>query len=355
MADNYSFKDAAGNTATHASKEISSGIHASKHLPVDNAGVELAKAEDAAHSSGDKGYMLLAVRKDSAAALAGTDGDYIPLIVDAQGRLHIAPNSAAGDIAHDAADSGNPIKVGGKAASSAPTAVSAGDRVDAYFDLNGKLWINSDLVLTDDAAYTPATSKVSPAGATYQTTVDEVDGGDIGLLRMSIRRGLMQAADQREVLCASASAVFGDVLLSSTAPSSGFAAPTTGEFTGAWAVASKYLFIPMADWRDLSFQIVNQLTNGGNAVTLTVQVDAWLVNSASTNAQYPIFFAAGISSKILFAAHQPGVGFGNPYQADYIYACVEALKLPCYGFVVKVTPSALPDAGSWRVQIARRS
>ena len=40
----------------------------------------------------------------------------------------------AGDIAHDAADSGNPVKIGGKAASSAPTAVTAADRVNAYFD-----------------------------------------------------------------------------------------------------------------------------------------------------------------------------------------------------------------------------
>jgi hypothetical protein len=49
----------------------------------------LEKAEDAAHTSADKGVMALAVRKDTAAALAGTDGDYIPLIVDADGKLHV--------------------------------------------------------------------------------------------------------------------------------------------------------------------------------------------------------------------------------------------------------------------------
>jgi len=52
---------------------------------------DFMKAEDAAHVTGDKGIMLLAVRKDTAAALAGTDADYIPLIVDASGRLHVAP------------------------------------------------------------------------------------------------------------------------------------------------------------------------------------------------------------------------------------------------------------------------
>ena len=142
MADNYSFKDAGGNTLTHASEEISAGVHASKHVNVDDAGAAIAKAEDSAHSSGDKGYMLLAVRQDTATSLAGSDGDYIPLIVDSSGRLHIVPQTTAGDVAHDASDSGNPVKIGGKAATSTPTAVSAGDRVNAYFDANGRLVVN---------------------------------------------------------------------------------------------------------------------------------------------------------------------------------------------------------------------
>jgi len=49
----------------------------------------LAKAEDAAHVSGDYGIVGLAVRKDTAAQLASTDGDYVPLIVDSSGRLHV--------------------------------------------------------------------------------------------------------------------------------------------------------------------------------------------------------------------------------------------------------------------------
>ena len=52
------------------------------------AATDLGKTEDAAHSSGDTGVMILAVRKDTAAALAGSDADYIPLIVNASGRLY---------------------------------------------------------------------------------------------------------------------------------------------------------------------------------------------------------------------------------------------------------------------------
>ncbi len=44
--------------------------------------------EDTAHVSGDKGTQALAVRNDVLAALAGTDGDYAPLQVDAAGALY---------------------------------------------------------------------------------------------------------------------------------------------------------------------------------------------------------------------------------------------------------------------------
>lgn len=52
----------------------------------------LGKAEDAAHASGDVGIMALAVRRDTAAASSGTDGDYEPLATDGTGRLRTATN-----------------------------------------------------------------------------------------------------------------------------------------------------------------------------------------------------------------------------------------------------------------------
>lgn len=49
--------------------------------------------------------------------------------------------SISGNVAHDAVDSGNPIKIGGKATdpTAMPTAVASGDRVNASFDLYGRL------------------------------------------------------------------------------------------------------------------------------------------------------------------------------------------------------------------------
>jgi len=113
MADNYAATQGAGTTfaaddvggVLYPRLKLALGADGAADMDLDSGQQTMAnsvpvalasdqdfvKAEDAAHGSGDKGIMLLAVRKDTAAALATTDADYIPLIVDASGRLHIAP------------------------------------------------------------------------------------------------------------------------------------------------------------------------------------------------------------------------------------------------------------------------
>lgn len=51
--------------------------------------------EDIAHATGDLGTPIFAVRKDTAASLADTDGDYSVLITDANGRLHVLDQNSA--------------------------------------------------------------------------------------------------------------------------------------------------------------------------------------------------------------------------------------------------------------------
>ncbi len=50
----------------------------------------------------------------------------------------VTASNATGNVAHDAADSGNPVKFGGKALTTNPTAVADADRVDARFDDLGR-------------------------------------------------------------------------------------------------------------------------------------------------------------------------------------------------------------------------
>lgn len=55
----------------------------------------MSHAEDAAHTDGDHGLMALVVRNDTLAALAGADGDYSPIQVDANGAVYVLDSNSA--------------------------------------------------------------------------------------------------------------------------------------------------------------------------------------------------------------------------------------------------------------------
>lgn len=147
------------------------GLNGGAGIPYGPDGSPLPKAEDTAHVSGDYGVVLLAVRKDSGATLVGADGDYSALQVDADGKLVTSAggaSSSAGDVAHDDVDSGNPVKTGGKAHTSEPTAVANGDRVNAYYDENGYQRVkavNPDGTSILFAAGTTATATIASAAS----------------------------------------------------------------------------------------------------------------------------------------------------------------------------------------------
>ena len=82
-----------------AFKVDSVGSLYTKDTDVETALTNITHDEDAAHSSGDKGVMSLAVRNDTLAALAGTDGDYAPLQVNADGALYVAISGTGDDSA----------------------------------------------------------------------------------------------------------------------------------------------------------------------------------------------------------------------------------------------------------------
>jgi len=139
--------------------------------------VSSSYAEDAAHVSGDYGAFVLAVRNDTLAALAGTDGDYAPLQVDASGALYIVVSG--GIAAQDAAVTGNPLQVSFEAAdfdgSALPNTVDAeGDIVRPKASLSGVPYfmpVNEDgsktLLLAEDAAHV---------------------SGDLGVMTLSVRQ-----------------------------------------------------------------------------------------------------------------------------------------------------------------------
>ena len=97
------------------------------------AATNLGKAEDAAHTSGDTGVFSLGVANEAQSTF-GADGDYAPQSTDTKGN-----NMVVGNLAHDAVDAGNPVKIGGKAVNAEPAAVANADRANLITDLVGKL------------------------------------------------------------------------------------------------------------------------------------------------------------------------------------------------------------------------
>lgn len=85
-----------------------------------------------------------------------------------------------GNVAHDAVDSGNPVKIGGKASTAKPSAVSNADRVNAYFDEYGRLHTvdeggSSTLLANYESPYDGSatyTSNVTITCAGFPFTVD---------------------------------------------------------------------------------------------------------------------------------------------------------------------------------------
>jgi len=106
--------------------------------------------EDDTHFTGDAGIQMLAVRNDSLGALAGTDGDYAPLQVNASGAVYIAASSIVPGVAktnlgkeEDAVAGASDTGVATLAVrTDAPSTITPanGDYTFLRTNLEGKLW-----------------------------------------------------------------------------------------------------------------------------------------------------------------------------------------------------------------------
>lgn len=99
---------------------------------------------DAVFDTSAYGFAAFGIRQDAAGSPVSADGDAHPFVFNSDGQLKVAAELSS-DVADDAADSGNPIKVGGRALdqSAALGAVSAAnDRFDLVGDLYRRVFIN---------------------------------------------------------------------------------------------------------------------------------------------------------------------------------------------------------------------
>ncbi|QOJ33894.1 MAG: hypothetical protein HRU82_02545 [Nitrospira sp.] len=76
-----------GGDASLAEQQAQTGLLTT--IDADTGTIAAAiRAEDSPHSSGHTGMEILCVRKDTAASMADTDGDYAPCLIDSTGRLY---------------------------------------------------------------------------------------------------------------------------------------------------------------------------------------------------------------------------------------------------------------------------
>jgi len=114
--------------------------------------------------------------------------------VNASNQLEVAVGNTinvTGDVAHDSADSGNPVKIGGVARTSNPTAVADGDRVNAAFDDIGRqvVVLNQVRDLTTHGTATIST--------TSETTILSAAGAGVYLDLTAITIANTSATDVR--------------------------------------------------------------------------------------------------------------------------------------------------------------
>jgi hypothetical protein len=120
----------------------------------------LGKAIDTAVGATDTGVGALVKRVNTLVTVTPADGDWIPPSANARGAAWVEIDTT-NEVAHDAVDSGAPAKIGGYASTTAPTAVTAADRVNAWFNLNG-----AQVVVTTTASYS-ASATFTPAAASH--------------------------------------------------------------------------------------------------------------------------------------------------------------------------------------------
>lgn len=164
---------------------------------------------------------------------AGTTVQRVTLASDSTGQVTLASGASVtatqataanlnaqvvGVAAADAAVAGNPVLMGGYGSSAVPTSMSTNGDVtrpwltlfgaenamlrdsvgdSAMDDTNNALRVNivagaaaGGTSIIDDAAFTVASTAVTPVGGTYKSTLDAVDDGDAGAFAMTARRAM---------------------------------------------------------------------------------------------------------------------------------------------------------------------
>lgn len=239
----------------------------------------------------------------------------------------------SGDIAHDAADSGNPVKVGGKASSSLPAAVASGDRTNMTTDLYGR-----QIVL-------PHAAKYDADG------LDAVSDGDIGHLRMTQYRDLIVAPNHLRAMYFSSNVIAlpNDIGVGVSNWYTIDGGPTTAFFDGSdggFGGNARYIHIPMYRFsRGATIGLFNNL-----GVSLTVKLRGRITSYNTSNQANGWRIWSGSLSALAYTYFSP-LPLADTAEAEWNY--VPQLAAPFDSIVIELTPASDPSTGYFIFTVAR--
>lgn len=204
---------------------------------------------------------------------------------------------------------------------------------------------------TDDAA---AAGAIFPIAGVYQSTVDTVDAGDVGRVRMSARRAMVEAADFRVLTLTSAL----PVPTGSDITNVSGGALISADFTIADAILHYYV-VPMSGWRTLNFVILRSTAfSGGSWTKMTVTISGHYSSIGGIAAQLaqfewlnPEYVAVGSGGSV----GQGGLAGGASASVSRNYYSVPAMS-DAWPFVsLSIIANSAPTDGALSLAISRRA
>jgi hypothetical protein len=183
------------------------------------AATNLGKAVSSAAGATDTGVAALVLRDDVLATLSEADAEYTQLRVDSLGHLW-----TAGQVAHDSAITGAPVRIGARAMTADITSVASGDQCDVLCDVKGKIVVLPYALNENSWQY---------AGPAITDTADDV-------VKASAGAGLRNFITSLTVI--NSHATVGTVVElkdGSTVIHRGYAAPLGGGYTVTFPMALK--------------------------------------------------------------------------------------------------------------------
>lgn len=152
--------------------------------------------EDAAHTTGDAGLFMLAVRNDTEGSLVDTNGDYAPLQVDNLGRLRVITDidnvnidfnsEKAEDSAHQDGDIGSFMLAVRRDTRPTDAAVSAdGDYAAFSVNASGELYVKDTDALTELQGIGTTLDSIDTAIGNVETDIGNIDS-NIGTINANI-------------------------------------------------------------------------------------------------------------------------------------------------------------------------